>query len=47
MIRLGLHPVDMRHEFSRNYWMQTLQQLLRQGRTPLTKSAWLTDRQRR
>ncbi|AIL60221.1 DUF2334 domain-containing protein [Pseudomonas alkylphenolica] len=47
VIRLGLHPVDMRHDFSRNYWMQTLQQLLRQGRTPLTKSAWLTDRQRR
>jgi len=44
VIRLGLHPVDMRHDFSRRYWMQTLQQLLRQGRTPLTKFAWLADR---
>lgn len=44
VIRLGLHPVDMRHGFSRRYWMQTLQHLLRQGRTPLTKSAWLASR---
>jgi predicted deacetylase len=41
MIRLGLHPVDMRHDFSRNYWLQTLRQLIEQGRQPLTKSAWL------
>lgn len=40
-IRLGLHPVDMRHEFSRNYWLQTLRQLLEQGRLPMTKSVWL------
>ncbi|MGH8382694.1 DUF2334 domain-containing protein [Pseudomonas sp.] len=44
VIRLGLHPVDMRHGLSRRYWMQTLQHLLRQGRTPLTKSAWLASR---
>lgn len=41
VIRLGLHPVDMRHEFSRNYWLQTLKRLLDQGRRPLTKAGWL------
>jgi len=41
VIRLGLHPVDMRHEFSRTYWLQTLKRLLEHGRTPMTKAAWL------
>lgn len=40
-IRLGLHPVDMRHEFSRTYWLQTLERLMRSGRTPMTKAHWL------
>ncbi|MGC1329155.1 DUF2334 domain-containing protein [Pseudomonas sp.] len=40
-IRLGLHPVDMRHDYSRQYWLDTLQRLLAQGREPLTKLAWL------
>jgi predicted deacetylase len=40
-LRLGLHPVDMRHSSSRNYWLRTLDNLLLQGREPLTKSAWL------
>ncbi|MFJ4347936.1 DUF2334 domain-containing protein [Pseudomonas sp. NPDC089401] len=40
-LRLGLHPVDMRHRSSRDYWLRTLDQLLLQGREPLTKSAWL------
>nr|NLU58697.1 DUF2334 domain-containing protein [Pseudomonas sp. BIGb0427] len=44
VIRLGLHPVDMRHGFSRRYWLQTVQRLLRQGREPMTKSAWLASR---
>jgi len=43
-LRLGLHPVDMRHGLSRDYWLQTLQSLLAQGRVPLTKSAWLDSR---
>lgn len=43
-LRLGLHPVDMRHRSSRDYWLQTLKTLIEQGREPLTKSAWL-DRQ--
>jgi len=43
-LRLGLHPVDMRHRSSREYWLNTLRSLLAQGRVPLTKSAWL-DRQ--
>lgn len=40
-IRLGLHPVDMRHEFSRTYWLQTLKRLLDEGRVPMTKARWL------
>ncbi len=42
-IRLGLHPVDMRHEFSRQYWINTLERLLESGRTPMTKFAWLQN----
>ncbi|MBZ9784098.1 DUF2334 domain-containing protein [Pseudomonas sp. REP124] len=41
VIRLGIHPVDMRHEFSRTYWLNTLQRLLDEGRMPLTKACWL------
>ncbi|QBF28291.1 DUF2334 domain-containing protein [Pseudomonas tructae] len=44
VIRLGVHPVDMRHGLSRQYWLKTLQRLLHQGREPLTKSAWLASR---
>lgn len=40
-IRLGLHPVDMRHDYSRNYWLQTLKRLIESGRQPMTKAAWL------
>ena len=43
-LRLGLHPVDMRHRSSREYWLNTLRTLMAQGREPLTKSDWL-DRQ--
>ena len=42
VIRLGLHPVDMRHRFSRDYWLHTLQRMLAEGRVPLTKIDWLT-----
>jgi len=41
VIRLGLHPVDMRHDFSRRYWLDTLQRLMTAGRIPQTKTAWL------
>ena len=41
VIRLGLHPVDMRHEFSRSYWLQTLKRLIAEGRVPMTKARWL------
>lgn len=43
VIRLGIHPVDMRHEFSRTYWLNTLERLLDEGRMPLTKACWLTQ----
>ena len=42
LIRLGLHPVDMRHRFSRHYWLETLQRLIANGRNPVTKSTWLS-----
>ena len=41
VIRLGLHPEDMRHGISRNYWLQTLKRLLADGRVPMTKANWL------
>jgi len=41
VIRLGVHPVDMRHGFSRDYWLVTLRRLLDEGRVPLTKAHWL------
>jgi predicted deacetylase len=41
VIRLGLHPVDMRHGFSRDYWLHTLERLLAEGRKPMTKINWL------
>ncbi|MBC3776295.1 DUF2334 domain-containing protein [Pseudomonas sp. SWRI99] len=46
VIRLGLHPVDMRHRFSRDYWLRTLQRLLAEGRVPMTKIDWLAQQQR-
>ena len=41
VIRLGLHPVDMRHELSRSYWLGLIERLLKDGREPMTKIAWL------
>jgi len=41
VLRLGLHPVDMRHEFSRRYWLDLLVRLLADGREPVTKIDWL------
>lgn len=41
LLRLGLHPVDMRHEFSRRYWLDLLVRLLDEGRMPSTKIDWL------
>jgi predicted deacetylase len=41
VLRLGLHPVDMRHGFSRQYWLDLLTLLLADGRKPVTKIAWL------
>lgn len=41
VIRLGLHPADMRYPMARNYWLEVIERLLEQGRTPMTKIAWL------
>jgi predicted deacetylase len=41
VIRLGLHPEDMRHPLSRNYWLEMLKRSLAQGRKPTTKIDWL------
>jgi predicted deacetylase len=43
VIRLGLHPVDMRHGFSRDYWLHTLERLLAEGRVPMSKINWLAQ----
>ncbi len=40
LLRLGLHPVDLRHKGVRRYWLETIRKLL-SHRTPLTKSRWL------
>lgn len=45
VLRLGLHPVDMRHEFSRAYWLRLLHRLLEDGRRPLTKIDWLRQQE--
>ncbi|GAB2795109.1 DUF2334 domain-containing protein [Halomonas shantousis] len=44
LLRLGLHPVDMRHAWVRDYWLTTLATLIAEGRRPVTKIDWL-DRQ--
>jgi hypothetical protein len=44
VLRLGLHPVDMRHGFSRRYWLELLRRLLDDGRVPRTKIGWLRGR---
>lgn len=41
ILRLGVHPVDMRHEYSRRYWLEALSRLLEDGRRPVTKIDWL------
>ena len=41
VLRLGIHPVDMRHQYSRQYWLDTLSRLLDAGRVPTTKIDWL------
>jgi len=41
VIRLGVHPQDMRHDDSRAYWLHTLERLLQAGRTAMTKVDWL------
>ena len=44
VLRLGVHPVDMRHPYSRRYWLETLGRLLDAGRRPVTKIDWLRQR---
>lgn len=41
LLRLALHPVDMRHAFARRYWLRLLERLLAAGRRPLTQANWL------
>jgi predicted deacetylase len=42
LLRLGLHPVDMRHASASAFWADTVQQLLT-CREPMTKSTWLDE----
>ena len=47
LLRLGLHPVDMRHASVREYWLTTLERLLVAGRRPITKNDWIARQHRR
>lgn len=40
-LRLGLHPVDMRHDISRRYWLDAVDRLHHEGFTSMTKHGWL------
>lgn len=40
LLRLGLHPVDMRHDEVTRFWRETLETLLA-TRIPLTKDQWV------
>ena len=42
VLRLALHPVDLRHKISHRFWMETICELSRHRRT-LTKSAWVEE----
>ncbi len=44
LLRLGIHPVDMAHAFSRRFWLAVLESLLPERRA-VTKRAWLESRQ--
>lgn len=41
LLRLALHPVDMRHQSSFDYWYNLVEQLLASGREAVTKETWL------
>lgn len=40
LLRLGLHPIDMRYRDAVQFWLETLETLLA-SRTPLTKAQWV------
>ena len=42
MIRLALHPVDLRHDSSKRFWISTIEQL-HDTRRSLTKRQWLDE----
>ncbi|WP_136065808.1 DUF2334 domain-containing protein [Modicisalibacter radicis] len=44
LLRLGIHPVDIRHPWVRDYWLNTLVALIREGRRPITKRDWVASR---
>lgn len=41
LLRLGVHPIDMRYPGARDYWLQTLAELIAEGRRPITSRDWL------
>ena len=41
-MRLGFHPVDMRHTISRRYWLNAVDRLQREGFSSITKYDWLS-----
>lgn len=42
LLRLGLHPMDMRHSEAVRFWLETLETLL-VTRTPQTKEQWVNS----
>ncbi|WP_353979281.1 polysaccharide deacetylase family protein [Salinicola endophyticus] len=41
LLRLALHPVDMRYRTSYDYWYRLVEQLMGEGRQAVTKQHWL------
>ncbi len=44
VLRLALHPADLRHQQARRYWLITVERLLADGRRARTCAAWLGQR---
>jgi len=40
LLRLGVHPVDLKYRSVRRFWLETIEGMLSQ-RVPVTKSTWL------
>ena len=46
VLRLGLHPQDLRQPAGRDYWLAVVGRLLDDGRLPMTKGEWIARQAR-